>query len=119
MFEAVFENDNGTKFTFGLSGGNFFGMSIGDSVDIALGLSQGFSQIGEAVETLTVGGRYIDVKGKLIGNIVERKNALRNACAPFSSGRLVFQKKHYIRVYVKEPPSFSAVKNNGLFTMQF
>lgn len=119
MFEAVFENDNGKVFTFGPNGGNYFGMNIGESVDITLGSSQGFSQIGETVETMSVGGKSIDVTGKLFGNIVERKNALRNVCAPFATGRLVFNKTHYIRVQVKSPPSFSAVKNNGLFKMQF
>lgn len=119
MFEAVFENDNGKVFTFGPNGSNWFGMNIGDAVDITLGTSQGFSQIGETVETMSAGGRAIDVTGKLFGNIVERKNALRNVCAPLSTGRLVFNGTHYIRVYVKSPPSFSAVKNNGLFKMQF
>lgn len=119
MFEAVFENDNGKVFTFGPNGSNWFGMNIGDAVDITLGTSQGFSQIGETVETMSAGGRAIDVTGKLFGNIVERKNALRNVCAPLSTGRLVFNGTNYIRVYVKSPPSFSAVKNNGLFKMQF
>ena len=119
MFEAVFENDNGSVFVFGIRGSNFFGMNVGDGVGVSLGTSQGFSQIGDTVETRSVGGRPIDVTGKLVGNIVERKNALRNVCAPFATGRLIFNGTHYIRVYVKSPPSFSAVKNNGLFTMQF
>ena len=119
MFEAVFENDNGSKFVFGIRGGNFFGMNVGESVEVSIGTSQGFSQVGETVETLSVSGRPIDVTGKLLGNIVERKNALRNVCAPFSTGRLIFNDAHYIRVWVKSPPSFSAVKNNGLFRMQF
>ena len=119
MFEAIFENDNGKTFTFGERGGNYFGMSVGDAVDITLGTSQGFSQIGETVETMSVGGKPLDVTGMFFGNIVERKNSLRNVCAPFATGRLVFNGSHYIRVYVKSPPSFSAVKNNGLFKMQF
>lgn len=119
VFEAIFENDNGKTFVFGINGGNFFGMNIGDAVDITLGTSQGFAQIGETVETMSAGGRVIEVTGKLFGNIVERKNALRNVCTPFATGRLVFQKTHFIRVYVKSPPSFSAVRNNGLFKLQF
>lgn len=119
MFETIFENDNGKKFTFGPNGSNWYGMNIGESVEMTLGKSQGFSQIGETVETVTAGGRIIDVTGRLYGNIVERKNALRNVCAPFATGRLVFQKTHYIRVHVKSPPTFSEVKNNGLFKMQF
>lgn len=119
MYEVIFENDNGKKFTFGPAGSNWFGMNIGDGMEVTLGKSQGFSQVGETVETMTVAGRPIDVTGQFYGNIVERKNALRNVCAPMASGRLIFQKTHYIRVYVKAAPSFSAVKNNGLFKMQF
>lgn len=118
-FEVVFEADNGKKFVFGRNGNNYFGMNIGNGVEVKLGTSQGYSQVGETVETESVGGRPIDVTGEMYGNIVERKNALRNVCAPFVTGRLVFQKKHFIRVYVKNAPSFSPVKNNGLFKMQF
>lgn len=119
MFEAIFENDNGSTFVFGIRGSNFFGMNIGDAVSTTMGISQGFSQIGETLESMSVGGRSIDVTGKLFGNIVERKNSLRNVCAPFATGRLLLGDTHYIRVAVKAPPSFSAVKNNGLFKMQF
>lgn len=119
MFEAVFENDNGSTFVFGIKGSNFFAMNTGEAVSAVIGTSQGFSQIGETLENMAVGGRPIDVSGKLFGNIVERKNALRSACAPLSTGRLVLGNTHFIRVAVKAPPSFSAVKNNGLFKMQF
>ena len=119
MFEAVFENDNGSSFVFGIRGGNFFAINIGESVAATIGASQGFSQIGETLENMTVGSRTLDVSGKLFGNIVARKNVLRSVCAPFSTGRLVLNGTHFIRVSVKAPPSFSAVKNNGLFKMQF
>ena len=119
MYEVIFENDNGKKFIFGPSGSNWFGMNIGDGMEVTLGKSQGFAQVGETVETQTVAGRPIDVTGQFFGDIVKLKNGLRNACPPLSSGRLIFQKTHYIRVFVKAAPSFSAVKNNGLFRMQF
>ena len=119
MFEVIFEADNGKKFTFGRGGSNYFGMSIGNGVDVALGTAQGFSQIGVTVQTQSIGGRTIDVTGELYGDIESRKNALRNVCAPLTSGRLVFQKTHFIRVYVKAAPSFSAKRGNGLFKMQF
>lgn len=119
MFEAVFENDNGKKYTFGPSGCTWFGMNIGQGVEVNLGKSQGFAQIGETVETQSISGRTIDVTGQVYGNITERKNTLRNVCAPLASGRLVFGKDSFIRVYVKAAPTFSIVKNNGLFKMQF
>lgn len=119
MYEVIFQNDNGKVFTFGPNGGNWYGMNIGNGLEVTLGKSQGFAQVGETVETQSIGGRSIDVTGMLFGDIVGGKNNLRNVCAPLSSGRLIFQKSHYIRVYVKAAPSFSAVKNNGLFKMQF
>lgn len=119
MYEVIFENDNGKKFIFGPSGSNWFGMNIGDGMEVTLGKSQGFAQVGETVETQTVAGRPIDVTGRFYGDIPALKNGLRNVCPPLSSGRLIFQKTHYIRVVVKAAPSFSAVKDNGLFKMQF
>lgn len=119
MYEAIFQNDNGKVFTFGPKGGNWFGMDIGNGLEVTLGKSQGFAQVGETVETQSIGGRPINVTGMFFGDIVGGKNSLRNICAPLSSGRLIFQKTHYIRVYVKAAPTFSAVKNNGLFKMQF
>lgn len=119
VYEVVFENDNGKTFVFGPNGGNWYGMNIGDGMEITLGKSQGFAQVGETVETQAVSGRSIDVTGRFIGDIVGGKNALRNVCAPLASGKLVFNGTHYTRVYVKAAPSFSAVKNNGIFKMQF
>lgn len=119
VFETIFETDNGKKFTFGRGGGNYYGMSVGNGMEIALGTSQGFSQIGETVQTQGVGGRVIDVKGELYGDIGERKNALRNACAPMTAGKLIFQGKYFIRVYVKSTPTFSAKREDGRFMMQF
>ena len=119
MYEVIFQNDNGKVFTFGPNGGNWYGMNIGNGLEVTLGKSQGFAQVGETVETQSIGGRSIDVTGMFFGDIVGGKNNLRNVCAPLSSGRLIFQKSHYIRVYVKAAPSFSVVKNNGLFKMQF
>lgn len=119
MYEVVFENDNGKLFTFGPNGNNWFGMDIGNGMEVTLGKSQGFAQIGETVETQSIGGRPINVTGKFYGDIVKGKNSLRNVCTPLASGRLIFQGTHYIRVYIKAAPSFSAVKNNGLFKLQF
>lgn len=119
MYEVTFENDNGKKFVFGPRGNNWFGINMADGMEVTLGKSQGFAQVGETVETQSIGGRSIDVTGQFYGNVVAGKNEMRNVCAPLAAGRLVFQKTHYIRVYVKAAPTFSAVRNNGLFRMQF
>jgi hypothetical protein len=119
LSNVVFEADNGKKFTFGRGGSNYFSMSIGNGMDVTLGLSQGFSQVGQTVQTQSVGGRNIDVTGELYGDIEERKRALSSTCAPVTAGRLVFWNEYFIRVVVKAAPSFSPKKGVGVFKMQF
>lgn len=119
MYEVIFQNDNGKVFTFGPSGSNWFGMSIGNGLEVDLGRSQGFAQVGETVETKSISGRVIDVGGVFYGDIVGGKNKLRNVCAPLSSGRLICDGKYFIDVHVKSAPTFSSIKNNGRYMMQF
>ena len=118
-YEVVFKTDNGKTFVFGPKGGNYFYMSFADGVDVDLGKSQGFAQIGETVQEQSVGGRTIDVSGQFFGDIATGKNAMRNVCFPLATGTLTFNGKHYAQVYVKKAPSFAPYKNNGLFKMQF
>lgn len=119
MYNAVFIRDDGLAFSFGKNGNNVFDMDVGDGVSVGIGTSQGFSQIGETVKTQSVSGRTITVKGAVYGNIQERKASMRKVLAPFSSGRLVFNDEYYARVYVKQAPTFSPVKNQGRFSLQF
>ena len=119
MYNVVFENDNGSKYYFGVNGTTVFDMDLGNGVPVNIGTSQGFSQIGETMQSMNVSGRTIKVKGTVYGNVQERKESMRKIISPFSRGRLVFEKKYYIRVCVKSAPSFSPVKNDGRFTMQF
>lgn len=119
MYNVVFENDNGSKYYFGANGSTVFDMDIGDGVSIDIGTSQGFSWVGETIQSMSVSGRPIKVNGVVYGNVQERKKAMRKVISPFSCGRLVFENKYYIRVCVKSAPTFSPVRNDGRFTMQF
>ena len=119
MYNVVFENDNGSKYYFGVNGTTAFDMDLGNGVTVNIGTSQGFSQVGETMQSRNISGKTISVKGAVYGNVQERKKSMRNVISPFSSGRLVFEGQYYIRVCVKSAPSFSSVKNDGRFTMQF
>ena len=77
MYSAKFESDNGLTFVFGANGGNVFDMDLGSGVSVDIGTSQGFSQIGETVETLAVNGRAISVKGVLFKDIDNQKKNMR------------------------------------------
>lgn len=119
MYNVAFVADNGEKYSFGKSGSTMFDMDLGSGMSVSLGTSQGFSQIGETVRTQRVSGRTINVNGVVYGDVVERKKTMRKIFSPFASGKLIFENTHYTRVYVKAAPSFSSVKNDGRFTMQF
>lgn len=119
MYDVVFESDSGEKYVFGKNGNTAFDMDLGSGVPVDIGTSQGFSQIGETMQSRTVSGRSIKVNGVVYGNIQERKESMRRIISPFSCGRLVFDGKYYTRVCVKDSPTFSPVKNDGRFTMQF
>lgn len=119
MYNVVFENDNGSKYYFGVNGTTVFDMDLGSGVPVNIGTSQGFSQIGETMQSRNVSGRAISVNGTVYGNVQELKKSMRNVISPFSCGRLVFERQYYIRVCVKSAPTFSSVKNDGRFTMQF
>lgn len=119
MYNVVFENDNGSKYYFGLNGTTAFDMDLGNGVPVNIGTSQGFSQVGETMQSRNVSGRTITVKGVVYGNVQERKRTMRNVISPFSCGKLIFENQYYIRVCVKSAPTFSTVRNDGRFTMQF
>lgn len=118
VYSATFVNDNGTEFQFGLENGNIFDADIGSSVEVTHGTSQGFSQIGETIVTSSIKGRTITIKGQLLSDIPAKKEYMRRTISPFATGKLVMQDGKYINVNVNEPPSFSAVKNDGKFMIQ-
>lgn len=119
MYNVVFEADSGGKYIFGTHGNTLFDMDLGDGIPVSIGTSQGFSQVGETVQSKTVSGRTITVNGVIYGSVQERKNAMRKIMSPFATGRLVFEDKYFARVCVKNAPTFSMQKNNGKFSMQF
>lgn len=117
MYNVVFESDTGEKFFFGTDGGNVFDMDLGAGVSVDIGTSQGFLQVGESVHGRSTAGRTIKVKGAIYENIQKQKKRMRKVISPFSSGRIVFENEYYTRVFVKDAPTFSTVKNDGRFSM--
>lgn len=118
MYEVIFESDSGKKYVFGKNGNTVFDMDLGNGMSVDIGTSQGFSQIGETVEGQSVTGRPINVKGTIFGDVVQRKRIMRNIIAPFTSGRLIFG-DYFTRVYVKSAPTFSTIRDDGRFSLQF
>ena len=116
MYNAVFINDNGLKYNFGVAGSTAFDMDLGNGISVDLGTSQGFAQIGETVETKKVSGRPINVHGCIYENVTVNKNLMRKVLSPFSEGTLIFEGKYSTRVHVKDAPTFAP--DNGKFAFQ-
>ena len=118
MYNLRFVSDSGLVYNFGVNGDNVFDSNIGDGISVNIGTSQGFSQVGQTVESRSVEGKPITIEGVIFRNIESRKKEMRRVFSPFSSGRMFFNDSYYTRVYVKNAPTFSPVKGNGKFSMQ-
>lgn len=119
MYSIKYKGDDGKEVLFSANGGIVCDMNVGDGMAVNISTSQGFSQVGETVQSRSVGGKIIDVKGTIFRDVQNVKRKMINSLTPFSSGTLFFEGTHKIRVVVKTSPSFSPVKNNGKFSMQF
>lgn len=117
MYRIEFVADSGTKFLLGADNGIVFDADALSGLDVNLGTSQGFSQIGQTVETRAVSGASLQITGKIFQNIQKNKAAMRRAFAPFQKGKLIFNGKYYLPVEVKSSPKFSPVKDNGAFSL--
>lgn len=115
MYNVKFIKDNGEVFLLGKNNNIVFDIDGLSGINVELGISQGFSQVGESVDSQAVKGQYLTVKGVIFKDIANTKNKLKKAFAAFSSGKLIFEDKYYIYVYVKESPAISPVKKNGAF----
>lgn len=118
MANAKFISDNGLSYTFGVDGSTAFNMDVYSGVSVKLSTAQGFSQIGESVQGKSVGGRNINITGVIFRSITSRKEDMRRVFTPFSTGKLIYNDKYYTNVYVKDPPTFSPLKDNGRFSIR-
>lgn len=117
MYNIKFVKDNGDVFLLGKDNNIVFDVDGLSGINIDLGKSQGFSQVGESVDTQSVGGKTLKIKGVIFKDLANIKKAMIKAFSPFSRGRLVFDDKYYLYVYVKESPTVAPTKKGGAFML--
>jgi hypothetical protein len=117
MYKAKFINSKGQTFFFGYEHQNLFDIDGLTGQDISISASQGFNQIGETVENLSVGGRLFEISGRFLGEATEQKKKMLSVFAPFESGRLVFEEKYFIECVVKYTPIITIEKKNPRFNV--
>lgn len=117
MYNIKFVKDNGDVFLLGKDNNIVFDVDGLSGINIDLGKSQGFSQVGESVDTQSVGGKTLKIKGVIFKDLANTKKAMIKAFSPFISGKLVFEDKYYLYVYVKESPTVAPTKKGGAFML--
>ena len=108
MYDLRFVSDTDNEITLNYSNGFIIAR-----VDGATGLSnnvqtaQGYQQVGVSVSSVTIGGRYLTIRGYIFERNKAQKAALIKAFAPFTSGRLYWEDTYFIDVVVKDAPTIS------------
>lgn len=117
MYYAKFINSKGDTFNLGYRYGNIFDIDglTGHNMDVAF--SQGFNQIGETVEGISVGSHIFEIKGKLLNEIITQKKNMLSVFAPFESGKLVFENKYFLDCVVYRTPIIAIGEKSPEFEM--
>ena len=105
MYTAKIETDAGKIIRFGYEYGNLFDISPLSGVDVTMGTSQGFQQVGETVEIQSVQGISRTISGVFIDAEPEMAaRAMMRALPIFTTGRLIFNDKYFCRFHVQKTP---------------
>ena len=117
MYTAKFENSNGKIFYFGYKYGNIFDIDGLTGLDVSVSMSQGFNQVGETVENLSIGSNMLEITGRLLGEATESKRKMLSVFAPFQSGRLTFENKYFVDCVVKKTPLITVETKDPKFEL--
>lgn len=117
MYSAKYVSDNGPVFEFNMENNVIFDIDPLSEIDVDIGASQAYDQIGETVEAQSVLGITREIRGVLLGDALARKKALLQTFAPQTRGRLIFNDKYYTECYVKKTPAIQARQDNAAFSL--
>lgn len=78
-----------------------------DGISVDVTMSQGFGQIGETLDNLTVQSRPMGIIGKIYNFKPSQLRELEYIFAPLSKVRIEFEEKYWIDAVVKNSPVFS------------
>lgn len=117
MYYAKFINSKGDIFDFGYRYGNIFDIDGLTGHDMNIAFSQGFNQIGETVENVSVGSHIFEIKGRLLDKATAQKKKMLSVFAPFESGKLIFEDKYFLECVVYKTPIITVQKKSPEFEM--
>ncbi len=86
---------------------------------VNLNTTQGYEQIGETVQSTSLGGQIITVYGTIPRRNTSAKLALLRAFLPLTKGRLVWEDRYFMDVYVKDSPTVTQEKHSDFILSLF
>ena len=119
MYNIKYVRSDGLELDMGYAAGY-----VVASVDGATGHSttvstaQGYEQLGETVQGVATGGKQISMYGYILDQQTDRKKALLRAFLPNTHGKLIWESKYSIDVYVTEAPVVTQTRHSK-FSMAF
>ena len=116
MYKARIDTDLGRTAHFSFDNGIVFDITPLSGVDVTIGTSQGFQQLGESVETQSVGGVSRTISGRVLNDSIA--NGLLLALPALTRGKLWFNDTYYCDIFVEHSPEFHKDKYGNInFTM--
>ena len=115
MYKARIETSAGEIIYFDYEHGIIVDIDPLSGVNVSLGTSQGFQQIGETVDTQSVGGISRTIEGTIVDNSEEVAHGLLTKLSILTSGKLYFNNQYYCDIVVSKTPYLYRNKN-GVIT---
>lgn len=117
MYNARFETYDGKSFNLGFRHGIVFDISPLTELNVDVATSQGFQQVGDTVEGVSVGGVSRTIYGKIFKDVNENKNKLLRAFTPFAKGKLYFNGVYFCDAVVQKTPALSVGDKFASFSL--
>lgn len=117
MYTAKIITDEGKTFDFSYKNGVLFDISPLSGLSVGVSTSQGFQQIGQTVEYLSVGGISRTIRGHLLSRDAAQR--MVSVLSAFTSGKLYVQDRYYATVVISSTPEIIQKKTGDIrFTMR-
>ena len=118
VFDAVFTTPEGQSFAFGYAAGVLWSCDPLGDLPVELETSQGYQQVGAAVESRSIAGVTRTITGRILRNADYCKRQLRDLFAPFVTGRLTVAGRSWCDAEVQRCPAISAAERWATFSFQ-
>lgn len=113
MYNIRYERSDGKALSFSLAQGFIVKSITGDTgYSVDLSISQGYQQVGEMVDSVSIGGQNVVINGFVLDKKTSSKEALLAVFTPLTRGRLYWEDKYYIETYVASSPEISQEKHS-------